>query len=280
MHCAACTILCMFIAATEMAGLAGAAAVSISLNNSVTGKVEAFTDFAGNLQLNSVYQPENDLTEQRAALEELYAALGGDYWAAAYKQLTEIEEVEAIANASSTSSESLLFSMLLLAECQVNHVLCVLLCAMVQHLPFLAGVTYVDFPLFADIFTFKVPWFTPGFSYCRWWGVTCCLTASESVLPICSFLQSVGSITLTGEPQNRQSGFVCCMRVDFVNATPFFWAGGVARGCRIAVHHTYMQHNKPYSSNGRPFTAETRWTSAPACLLYSHVRQSSGVGTC
>ncbi|KAL0023908.1 hypothetical protein WJX79_009620 [Trebouxia sp. C0005] len=141
----------------------GAAAVSISLNNSVTGKVEAFTDFAGNLQLNSVYQPENDLTEQRAALEELYAALGGDYWAAAYKQLTEIEEVEAIANASSTSS-----------------------------------VTYVDFPLFADIFTFKVPWFTPGFSYCRWWGVTCCLTASESVLPICSFLQSVGSITLTG----------------------------------------------------------------------------------
>ncbi|KAL0029412.1 hypothetical protein WJX77_005563 [Trebouxia sp. C0004] len=141
----------------------GAAAVSIGLYNSATDKIEAFTDFAGNLQLNSVYLPENDLPEQRAALQELYVALGGDYWSAAYKQLTFVEEVEAIANASSASS-----------------------------------VTYVDFPLFANIFTVKVPWFTPGFSYCRWWGVTCCLTASEAVLPICSYLQSVGMIALTG----------------------------------------------------------------------------------
>ena len=84
------------------------------------------------------------------------------------------------------------------------------------HLLFPAGVTIVDFPLFADIFTVKVPWFTPGFSYCRWWGVTCCLTASEAVLPTCSFLQSVGTITLTGEPLRKLSGFVCCMHVNFV----------------------------------------------------------------
>ncbi len=76
--------------------------------------------------------------------------------------------------------------------------------------------TFVDFPLFADIFTVKVPWFTPGFSYCRWWGVTCCLTASEAVLPICSFLQSVGMITLTGEPLGKQTGYVCCMHAYFV----------------------------------------------------------------
>ncbi|DBA88295.1 TPA: hypothetical protein ACH3X1_016535 [Trebouxia sp. C0004] len=85
----------------------GAAAVSIGLYNSATDKIEAFTDFAGNLQLNSVYLPENDLPEQRAALQELYVALGGDYWSAAYKQLTFVEEVEAIANASSASSANL-----------------------------------------------------------------------------------------------------------------------------------------------------------------------------
>ena len=89
----------------KLFGFAGAAAVSVGLYNSATDQLEAFTDFAGNLQLNSVYQPENDLPEQRAALQELYAALGGDYWGAAYKQLTSIEEVEAFANASSASSK-------------------------------------------------------------------------------------------------------------------------------------------------------------------------------
>ncbi len=98
----------MLTAATgrNLLGFAGAAAASVGLINSVTGNIEAFSDFEGNLQLNSVYRPENDLPEQRVALQELYAALGGDYWGAAYKQLTAIEEVEAFANVSSASSES------------------------------------------------------------------------------------------------------------------------------------------------------------------------------
>ncbi len=108
MHCAGCMSSRMLTAATccNLIGFAGAAAASVGLINSVTGNVEAFSDFEGNLQLNSVYQPENDLPEQRVALQELYAALGGDYWGAAYKQLTAIEEVEAFANASSASSKS------------------------------------------------------------------------------------------------------------------------------------------------------------------------------
>ena len=62
-----------------------------------------------------------------------------------------------------------------------------------------AGVTNVSFETFAGVFVVKVPWFTPGYSYCRWWGVTCCLTASESVLPTCSQgFQSVGQLSLTG----------------------------------------------------------------------------------
>jgi hypothetical protein len=106
MHCAACIKPRMHTAATVLFGFAGAAAASVGLINSATGNVEAFTDLMGNLQLNSVYQPENDLPEQRAALQELYTVLGGDYWGAAYKQLSYIEEVEAFANASSASSES------------------------------------------------------------------------------------------------------------------------------------------------------------------------------
>lgn len=62
----------------------------------------------------------------------------------------------------------------------------------------LAGVTYLNFADFINVFTLSVPWFTPGYSYCRWWGVTCCLTSSESVLPTCTAFQSVGTLTLSG----------------------------------------------------------------------------------
>ena len=54
--------------------------------------------------------------------------------------------------------------------------------------------------MFANLLVFKVPWFTTGFSYCRWWGVTCCLTATESVLPTCTRgFQSVGQIALASQ---------------------------------------------------------------------------------
>ena len=103
---ALCSLLTAALFDVELFDFAGAAAASVGLVNSATGNIEAFTDFAGNLQLNSVYQPENDLPEQRAALQELYAALGGNYWGSAYKRLTAIEEVEAFANASSATSRS------------------------------------------------------------------------------------------------------------------------------------------------------------------------------
>ena len=61
-----------------------------------------------------------------------------------------------------------------------------------------AGVTYLNFADFVSVFTLSVPWFTSGYSYCRWWGVTCCLTSSESVLPTCTAFQSVGTLTLSG----------------------------------------------------------------------------------
>ena len=49
----------------------------------------------------------------------------------------------------------------------------------------------------------KVPWFTPGFSYCRWEGVECCLTSQESTLALCTGgLQSVGTLALTGQHQH------------------------------------------------------------------------------
>ena len=59
----------------------------------------------------------------------------------------------------------------------------------------------------------KVPWFTPGFSYCRWWGVECCLTASELTLPTCSGgLQSIGVLALAGKHICRHFflAFKCC----------------------------------------------------------------------
>ena len=65
---------------------------------------------------------------------------------------------------------------------------------------FPAGTVYVDISLFVEVMLLKVPWFTPGFSYCRWWGVECCLTASEASLPACTQgLQSIGALTLAGQ---------------------------------------------------------------------------------
>ncbi len=63
-----------------------------------------------------------------------------------------------------------------------------------------AGTVYVDFSMFVGVMLLKVPWFTPGFSYCRWWGVECCLTASEASLPSCTQgLQSIGALALAGQ---------------------------------------------------------------------------------
>ena len=64
------------------------------------------------------------------------------------------------------------------------------------------GVEYLNFTNFVQLLTYKVPWLTPGVSYCHWWGVTCCLTSSELVLPSCTQgFQSVGELTLSGISQ-------------------------------------------------------------------------------
>ena len=65
---------------------------------------------------------------------------------------------------------------------------------------YIAGVVPVNFTTFVETMLLKVPWFTPGFSYCRWWGVECCMTASELTLPTCSGgLQSIGVLALAGQ---------------------------------------------------------------------------------
>ena len=75
-------------------------------------------------------------------------------------------------------------------------------CSRISNMSFIfpAGTVYVDISLFVEVMLLKVPWFTPGFSYCRWWGVECCLTASEASLPACTQgLQSIGALTLAGQ---------------------------------------------------------------------------------
>lgn len=71
-----------------------------------------------------------------------------------------------------------------------------------------AGVYVVDFQTFVRVMLLKVPWFTPGFSYCRWWGVECCMTASELSIPGCSQgLQSISVLELAGQ---RFCFCTCC----------------------------------------------------------------------
>ncbi len=65
-----------------------------------------------------------------------------------------------------------------------------------------AGVHFLQFSKFVQLVTFKVPWFTSGYSYCHWWGITCCLTSTVLVLPQCTEgFQSVGQLTLPGAVQ-------------------------------------------------------------------------------
>ena len=65
----------------------------------------AQTDFYGNLRINSVYQTENDIADQYAVLQEVYTALGGEYWSAVYQQTTGLEEVLAYEETLSTTSK-------------------------------------------------------------------------------------------------------------------------------------------------------------------------------
>ena len=76
---------------------AGASASSFGVANS-NGTLEASADFEGNLQVYSVYQASSDIAEQRAALQEIYTALGGEYWSPAWKQIEGAAWVRAYAS--------------------------------------------------------------------------------------------------------------------------------------------------------------------------------------
>ncbi len=99
--------------------VAGAAAASVGLLSDITGDVLAETDFAGNLNITSVYQTENDLPDQYAALQDIYKAPGGEYWGSGYQQLIYAEEIDTYASSLSTSSKSMS-----IALCSLHYLLC------------------------------------------------------------------------------------------------------------------------------------------------------------
>ena len=92
-------------ACDNISSAAGAAAVSAGLYSAATNSVIAQTDLAGNLVINSVYQIQNDIPAQREALTDIYNALGGDYWNAAYKYSAAAELVSAYEDTLSTTSK-------------------------------------------------------------------------------------------------------------------------------------------------------------------------------
>ncbi|DBA81176.1 TPA: hypothetical protein ACH3X2_006994 [Trebouxia sp. C0005] len=142
------------------------AEVTFGLLSSQNNNTLAEFSVSGQWDLFSLYQPENDIPAQRAVLEELYSATQGQNWSpGAYFSTVQLEELEEF------------------ADDYANY----------------SGTVYVDFSTFVGVMLLKVPWFTPGFSYCRWWGVECCLTASEGSLPSCTQgLQSIGVLALGG----------------------------------------------------------------------------------
>ena len=71
------------------------AQVTLGLVSNQTGDVLATITQGGGLSLFSVYQPENDIPEQRLALEVLYNTTAGQNWTAgAYFSTAFIEFVE------------------------------------------------------------------------------------------------------------------------------------------------------------------------------------------
>ena len=75
---------------------AGASAATIGLKSVSGDDLVAQTDWAGNLNIYSVYQPENDVPDQYKALQTIYAALGGDYWDPAFKKTSYAQQLQAL----------------------------------------------------------------------------------------------------------------------------------------------------------------------------------------
>ncbi len=166
--------------------------VTFGLLSNQTNDTLAELTIDGQFSLFSLYQPENDIPSQRAALENLYYTTAGQNWTAgAFFSTVLLEAVEEFAYyyANYTGVFASVRNLQLIAAGSAELMYS---CS--------AGTIYVDFQTFVDVMLLKVPWFTPGFSYCRWWGVECCLTASETSLPSCvGGLQSIGALALAGQ---------------------------------------------------------------------------------
>jgi len=166
--------------------------VTFGLLSSQTNNTLAEFSVSGQWDLFSLYQPENDIPAQRAVLEELYFATQGQNWSSgAYFSTVPLEAIEDFAYYYANYSGRLACPGSCFSLQQDRQLISFI---------FPAGTVYVDFSTFVNVMLLKVPWFTPGFSYCRWWGVECCLTASEASLPSCTQgLQSIGALALAGQ---------------------------------------------------------------------------------
>ena len=71
------------------------AEVTFGLVSSRTGGTLATLTVSGHLSLKRSYQPENDIPEQRQALENLYNATAGRNWLAAYSTTYNLDWVRA-----------------------------------------------------------------------------------------------------------------------------------------------------------------------------------------
>ena len=68
---------------------------TVGLFSSMTNETLAsFISLAGNLSIYSVYLEENDIPEQRQALETLYFATGGPHWSPSYSSTVYLDGLQ------------------------------------------------------------------------------------------------------------------------------------------------------------------------------------------
>ncbi|KAK9831142.1 hypothetical protein WJX74_004743 [Apatococcus lobatus] len=138
-------------------------------------------------QLPHLYTVDQDIASQRVALASLYSAAGGPSWVFPYQfgsggdipRYAPPELLAYFGNASLTAVQS---------ELQlVNGIF---------------GPSSIGQQARLGLWgigVLKSAWFAPGFSYCSWAGVTCCMTGNELALAYCRYgLQSVAWLSLTG----------------------------------------------------------------------------------
>lgn len=170
------------------------AVVTFGLQSGSGSPLAQFTPATGSLSLFHLYTEANDIPAQREALLTLYNATAGQNWTeGVFHNTIFLEQTAYFINATRDipgKSDA--------SDTSIQHQAAALDWQMTQVWP--AGTVDVTFPQFVNSMLLKVPWLTPGFSYCRWWGVQCCLTAYEASFASCSGgLQSIGVLALAGQ---------------------------------------------------------------------------------